>query len=93
MQKVQNSLPIETLIQGRYIVESLLGTGDFGNIYLVRDQLDKQDLFVLAEMINPHEREDFRFTLEYVSLASLKRGTLVHLYSCAIHLSNAGWNV
>lgn len=76
VQKVQASLPIEAVIQGRYMVESLLGKGSFGSIYLVRDQHNKQKLFVLAEVINPNEQESYRFTLEYVSLTPFRHQAL-----------------
>ena len=67
MKVVQAILPIGTVLNGHYIVESLLGKGGFGNVYLVRDQHDTQKLFALAELINPNEQEGYRFTLEYVS--------------------------
>ena len=67
VQKVQAILPIGTVLNGHYIVESLLGKGGFGNVYLARDQGDKQKLFALAELINPNEQEGYRFTLQYVS--------------------------
>ncbi len=76
VQKVQDSLSIGAVIQGRYVVESLLGKGSFGSIYLVWDQHNKQKLFVLAEVINPHEQESYRFTLEYVSLTPFRDQTL-----------------
>lgn len=68
MQEEQVPLPVGAVIQGSYIVESLFGKGSFGSIYLVRDQHNKQKLFVLAEVINSNEQERYRFTLEYVSL-------------------------
>jgi serine/threonine protein kinase len=71
VREVQAPLPSGAVIHGSYIVESLLGKGDFGNIYLVRDQNKKQKLFVLAEVFNPNEEESYRFTLEYVAPASL----------------------
>jgi eukaryotic-like serine/threonine-protein kinase len=64
---VQAILPIGTVLNGQYIVESLLGKGSFGNVYLARDQDDKQKLFALAELINPKDQKGYRFTLEYVS--------------------------
>jgi serine/threonine protein kinase len=82
MQEIQTSLPIGTVIQGHYIVESLLGKGDFGSVYLVRDQHDKHDqqkLFALAEVVKPNEKEKYRFTLEYVSLAPLDYRALPHV--------------
>jgi eukaryotic-like serine/threonine-protein kinase len=76
MQEAQAPLPAGTVIHERYMVESLFGKGDFGNVYLVRDQRDEQKLFVLAELISPTERERYRFTLDYVSLAPLDRRVL-----------------
>ena len=72
VQKVQDSLPVGAVIQGRYIVASLLGKGSFGSIYLVWDQHNKQKLFALAEMIHPNEQERYHFTLEYVSLTPFR---------------------
>lgn len=79
MQEAQAPLPAGMVIQEHYIVESLLGTGDFGNVYLVRDQRDKKKLLVLAEVINPIEQERYRFALEYVSLAPLDHRALPHV--------------
>ena len=76
VQKVQDSLSVGAVIQGRYIVESLLGKGSFGNIYLVWDQHNKQKLFVLAEVIHPNEQVSYRFTLEYVSLTPFRHQAL-----------------
>jgi eukaryotic-like serine/threonine-protein kinase len=76
VQKVQAILPIGTVLNGHYIIESLLGKGSFGNVYLARDQYDKQKLFALAELINPKEQEGYRFTLEYVSPTPLDHGAI-----------------
>lgn len=76
MQETQSPLPVGTVIHEHYVVESLLGKGDFGNVYLVRDQRDKQNLFALAEVINPVEQERYSFSLDYVSLAPLDRRAL-----------------
>lgn len=71
VQDLQVPLPGGTLVQRHYIVESLLGKGDFGNIYLLRDRYRKQKLFALAEVFNPNAGESYRFALEYVAPTSL----------------------
>ena len=76
MLEVQTPLPSGTVIQERFIVESLLGKGDFGSIYLVRDQHKKRKLFVLAEVFNPNEEESYRFTLEYAALTPIDHQAL-----------------
>jgi len=47
----------------RYIIESLLGKGHSGAVYLVRDLRMKQNMFALKEVIDPnkHDRERFIF--------------------------------
>ena len=45
MRGVPAPLAGVALLQGRYKVESRLGQGDFGTIYLVRDQHEQQELF------------------------------------------------
>ncbi len=76
MTAVQAILPIGTVLNGQYTVESLLGKGSFGNVYLARHQNDKQKLFALAELINPKDQEGYRFTLEYVSQTPLNHRAL-----------------
>lgn len=76
MEEVQPPLPVGTVIHEHYIVESLLGTGDFGNVYLVRDQRNEQKRFALAELLNPVADESYRFALNYVSRAPLDRRVL-----------------
>src|SRR5215469_9198854 len=79
MQEVPASLPIGAMIQRRYIVESLLGRGGFGSVYLVRDQHNEENLFVLAEVIDPNEQDKYRFTIAYVSLSPLHHQALPHV--------------
>ena len=76
MQQTQSILPIGTVLNGRYTLESLLGKGGFGNVYLARDQDDSQQLFALAELLNPKEHERYRFTLDYVSPSPVPHQTL-----------------
>ena len=76
LQKVQDSLSVGAVIQGRYIVESLFGKGGFGSIYLVRDQHIKQKLFVLAEVINPNKQESYRHA--YVNDQLARKSARLH---------------
>lgn len=76
MQDAHTLLAAGTVLHEHYSIESLLGRGNFGNLYFVRDQRDKQKLFALAEVINPIEGDTYRFTLDYISLAPLDRGVL-----------------
>ena len=70
MLQEQMVLPIGATIQHpdgkRYIIESLLGKGGFGAVYLVRDRNVKEHLFALKEVIdsNPGDRERFIFEAE-----------------------------
>jgi serine/threonine protein kinase len=79
VQEAKAPLPVGTVIHEHYIVNNLLGKGDFGNVYLVRNQLDEQKLFALAEVISPTEQEKYRFALHYVSLSPIDKRTLPHV--------------
>src|SRR2546421_13040568 len=79
VQEAQAPLPAGTVIHEHYVVESLLGKGDFGSVYLVQDQRGKQELFALAEVINATEQAKYGFALDYVSLANLDQRILPHV--------------
>ncbi len=55
----QSTLPVGTVIQEQYIVEELLGKGNSGATYLVRDQRARDvpgGLFVLKEVVEPNKQ-------------------------------------
>lgn len=72
----QALLPIGTIIQGRYLIEDVLGRGGFGAVYLVRDQYVKQNRFALKELIDPDRREHNHFFLEAKLLQRLNHPAL-----------------
>jgi serine/threonine protein kinase len=81
VQKVQPILPIGTVLNGQYTLESLLGKGGFGNVYLARDLSDNRQLFALVELLNPKEQEGYRLTLDYVSPPPVPHHALPHTQS------------
>jgi predicted Ser/Thr protein kinase len=78
--QVQTTLPIGSLIQKRYYVESLLGKGGFGAVYLVKDQRVRGNLFALKEVVDPSKKERDRFTFECDVLRRLDHPSLPRVY-------------
>jgi serine/threonine protein kinase len=64
----------------RYVIETLLGEGGSGAVYLVRDQNDDQQRFALKEMINPDKHDRERFTFEGQVLWRLEHRALPRVY-------------
>ena len=80
MQNIQPNLSIGTVVQSRYVVESLLGKGGFGAVYRVRDLRVGQNLFALKEMSDSSEEELDRFTYEGELLRRLDHPSLPRVY-------------
>jgi eukaryotic-like serine/threonine-protein kinase len=80
VQEVQTTLPIGTILRGRYIVGDLLGKGGFGAVYLVRDQRVKGNLFALKEMIDSSKQERARFAFECEVLKRADHPSLPRVY-------------
>jgi len=69
----------------RYVIESLLGIGRSGAVYLVRDRRTKQHVFALKEVIDPSKRDLERFIFEGEILKRLKHRALPHVYRVFEH--------
>ena len=84
MLQEQMVLPVGATIQHpdgeRYIIESLLGKGGFGAVYLVRDRLVKEQQFALKEVIDPNSQDRERFIFEAEVLKRLNHRALPHVY-------------
>jgi serine/threonine protein kinase len=80
----QMTLPVGATIQHpdgeRYVIESLLGKGGFGAVYLVRDRRIKECLFALKEIIDPNKSDRERFIFEAEVLKRLNHRALPHVY-------------
>jgi serine/threonine protein kinase len=80
VQSVQTILSNGSIVQGRYVVEELLGKGGFGAVYLVRDQRVRGNRFALKEVIDPNKKERMRFTFEGEVLKRLDHAGLPRVY-------------
>ncbi len=80
MHSVETILMNGSLVQGRYVVEELLGKGGFGAVYLVRDQRVRGNKFALKELIDPSKRERVNFTFEGEVLKRLDHYALPRVY-------------
>jgi eukaryotic-like serine/threonine-protein kinase len=74
------NLSVGTVVQSRYLVESLLGKGGFGAVYRVRDLHVEQNLFALKEIIDSSKEELDRFTYEGELLRRLDHPSLPRVY-------------
>jgi eukaryotic-like serine/threonine-protein kinase len=69
----------------RYIIESLLGKGLSGAVYLVKDRRMQQNMFALKEVIDPNKRDRERFIFEGEILKRLNHPALPHVYRVFEH--------
>jgi serine/threonine protein kinase len=84
MQQKQLVLPRGVTIRGstreQYIIEDLLGKGEIGAVYLVRDRRVPENMFALKEVINPNKQDRERFLFEAQVLKRLHHSALPHVY-------------
>lgn len=84
MQNEQMILSQETVVRGAhgasYVVESLLGKGGFGAVYVVRDRRVKSSRFALKELIGQDRLDRDCFLFEGELLKRLDHPALPHVY-------------
>lgn len=80
MQSIQTTLPVGSIIRGRYKVKRLLGKGGFGAVYLVSDQRVRGNLFALKELFDAGSSERQYFTFEGQILSRLDHLSLPRVY-------------
>src|ERR1700719_1182754 len=89
MQQKQLVLPKGVTIRGstreQYVIEDLLGKGEIGAVYLVRDRRVPENLFALKEVINPNKQDRERFIFEAEILKRLDHRALPRVYRIFEH--------
>ncbi len=60
----------------QYVIERVLGRGEFGAVYLVRERQGRHNLFALKEVINPNKADRERFAFEAKVLKRLQHRAL-----------------
>lgn len=84
MQQEQLVLPKGVTIRSstgdRYIIEGLLGKGESGAVYLVREQGTTKNMFALKEVINPNDQDRQRLAFESEILTRLHHKALPRVH-------------
>jgi serine/threonine protein kinase len=76
MQEAQMTAPIGTQLQGRYVIEDLLGQGGFSAVYIVKDRKLGGKRFAIKELKNQSRSERERFLFECEILKRLQHPAL-----------------
>src|SRR5438876_10002621 len=63
-----------------YVIESILGKGEFGAVYLVRERGKTHNVFALKEVINPDKDARERFAFEGEVLKRLNHQALPRVH-------------
>ena len=63
-----------------YVIERVLGKGEFGAVYLVRERANTRHVFALKEVINPDKNERERFAFEGEVLKRLRHKALPRVH-------------
>jgi serine/threonine protein kinase len=77
------SLPIGSLLRARYEVKNVLGSGNSGTVYLVKDQQVKRlkyNVFALKEIVGLNQQARYQFTFNGVALRQLQHPALPRIH-------------
>src|SRR6267154_85259 len=77
---LQSTLAVGSLIRGQYAVVDLLGKGTFSAVYLVRDERNYQNRFVIKEAMHAVRQERHGFPFDAARLRQLKHPALPRIY-------------
>ncbi len=84
MQQEQFLLPkgvtVVNPLGDRYVIEGLLGKGEFGAVYMVRERDKTHSVFALKEVINPNKGDRERIAFEGEVLKRLRHRALPRVY-------------
>ncbi len=80
MQEVQTLLSKGSIVRDRYMIESVLGKGGFGAVYLVHDTRVKGNQFALKEVLDPKKQDRVHFLFEGEVLKRLDHAALPRVY-------------
>ncbi len=85
MQQEPFILPEKAIVRNPqgdvFVIEGVLGKGEFGAVYLVRERGKLHNIFVLKEVINPDKGARERFAFEGEILKRLRHKSLPRVYS------------
>jgi serine/threonine protein kinase len=84
LQQEQFILPENVTVRdpqgNRYVIEGVLGKGEFGAVYLVRQRGEEHTLFALKEVIHPNKSDRDRFAFEGEVLTRLNHPALPRVH-------------
>lgn len=77
----QKNLPVGTIIRGRYHIQSIIGQGSSGAVYLVQDSRVRQgrNTFALKEVNGLTLQEVIQFAFSRITLLKLQHPSFAHI--------------
>lgn len=77
-------LSVGTLLRERYLIKNVLGSGNIGAVYLVKDQQVKSlkySLFTLKEITGLDQEARYQFTFSGATLRQIQHPALPHIHA------------